>query len=130
ISGRGRRKTVPEAEAALAELDFAEQRLRAELERIPGAIVERKRFSVAAHYRMIASESEVESLRAIVDAVRRETGLRQRSGKMVLELEPPVAWDKGRAVTWIMKAFGINPDERMPVYVGDDETDEDGFRTL
>lgn len=49
---------------------------------------------------------------------------------MVLELRPQAAWDKGRAVLWLMEALHLEQTRVLPFYVGDDETDEDAFRAL
>ena len=49
-------------------------------------------------------------------------------GKMVLEIRPNVDIHKGEAVREILKAFpspGL-----LPIYLGDDQTDEDAFRVL
>ena len=45
-------------------------------------------------------------------------------GKEVAELRPAVAWNKGRAVGLVLDS--LSP-ERVPIYIGDDQTDEDGF---
>lgn len=58
--------------------------------------------------------------------------LRVSEGKMVFELKPAVAWDKGKAVQMIMRHFS-DLDKQLsllPVYAGDDTTDEDAFRTI
>ncbi|MFO7561513.1 MAG: trehalose-phosphatase [Enhygromyxa sp.] len=130
IAGCGQQNTLPEAEAAIPKVERAEQLLRRSLAEIPGAIVERKRFSVAAHYRMVASEAEVEALARAVDEAREATGLRKRHGKKVFELEPPVAWDKGRALEWIRAVLQLDRASHRVIYVGDDETDEDAFAVL
>ncbi len=49
-------------------------------------------------------------------------------GPKVLEIRPRVGWDKGMAVRWIQQASG-HPNA-LPVYIGDDTTDEDAFLAL
>jgi len=53
---------------------------------------------------------------------------RVAEGKKVYELQPDVDWDKGRAVLWLIETLKL--EEAMPVYIGDDVTDEDAFRAL
>jgi trehalose 6-phosphate phosphatase len=51
------------------------------------------------------------------------------TGKQVLEVRPPVDWDKGRAVLFLLEQ--MRPPAGAPVlYLGDDRTDEDAFRAL
>jgi trehalose 6-phosphate phosphatase/alpha,alpha-trehalase len=38
-----------------------------------------------------------------------------------------VSWDKGKAVLWVLQRFN---DKCLPVYVGDDQTDETAFKSL
>ena len=50
------------------------------------------------------------------------------SGKMVLEVRPNVDFHKGKAVKEILKtvpSLGL-----LPIYLGDDQTDEDAFQVL
>ncbi len=111
-------------------LDAAERELRAEIEAIPGALVERKYLSIATHYRLVdpARAPEVES---IVDAVHaRHRSLRKTSGKKVFELQPDIDWDKGQAVLWLLQALQLDRPDVLPIFVGDDLTDEDAFRVL
>ncbi len=130
IAGPGRSMTLPEAEAVVAEVDRVEAEMRDRVGEVNGVVLERKRFSLAVHYRMVA-EAEVEAvLRAVDEVAAQAEGLRLRSGKKVVELEPDLDWDKGRAVAWIMDALGIDLDRYQVLYVGDDETDEDAFRAL
>jgi len=115
-------------EAALPALDAAEGMLRERLAGIDGALVERKRFSVAAHYRLVA-EAEVPRVeQAVEEALAATEGLRRGEGKKVFELRPDIDWHKGRAVEWILSALGR--EDAVPLYVGDDVTDEDAFQAV
>jgi trehalose-phosphatase len=126
----GLRMQHEEARDRLPELDAAEQELRDRLEPIDGVRVERKGFAVAVHYRE-ADESEVETVEAAVDdAIDAHDGLRKRGGKKIFEIQPDVPWDKGRAVRWLLEQLDLTGPDALPVYVGDDETDEDAFAAL
>jgi alpha,alpha-trehalase len=118
-------ETIAGFEAVVAEVA---DRLTADLGTIRGVLIERKRYSVAVHYRLVAGDA-VAGLRRTVEAVltARPT-LRLLEGKKVLELQPAVNWDKGAAVAWLMQELGIVPSR--VVYVGDDVTDESAFRLL
>jgi len=113
----------------LPDLDAAEAALRSAVGPIPGSLVERKRFSVAVHYRNVAEPGR-DLVGAIVTGILgAHPGLRRAAGKMVIELRPDFDWDKGRAVEWILGAIAPAGDA-LPVYVGDDLTDEDAFVAL
>ncbi|MGH8707032.1 MAG: trehalose-phosphatase [Burkholderiales bacterium] len=95
---------------------------------LAGVQVERKRFAVAVHFRR-ARPSDAQALEAAVDrALARHPGLRKTGGKMIFELRPDVDWDKGRAVLWLIEELKLQ--DALPVYIGDDLTDEDAFRAL
>src|SRR5215471_18789674 len=116
--------------AYLPVLDAAEAELREALDEIPGAQLERKHFSVAAHYRNV-NENDASAVALAVDGVaatHRE--LRWRDGKKVYELLPRIEWDKGKAVMWLLEALGLERENVRPIYIGDDNTDEDAFRAL
>jgi trehalose-phosphatase len=59
-------------------------------------------------------------------------GFQAREALCAVEARPPTGWDKGRAVLHVLRArHGPEwPEQLGVVYAGDDETDEDAFRTL
>ena len=97
---------------------------------VPGAQVEAKGWTVAVHYRRVAPERAAE-VEAVVDrVVAAHPELVKTHGKKVFELRPAIEWDKGRAVLWLLDALGLGGPDALPLYLGDDTTDEDAFRAL
>lgn len=88
-----------------------------------GFELEAKAHGAALHYRSDPSLEQrgLDFASALAD----EHGLTVKRGKCVIELVPPGA-DKGTAV----RAFMAEPpfDGARPVFIGDDLTDEDGFK--
>jgi len=127
----GGRHEHPKAIPLLPELDRAEKALRKRLPEIQGCRIERKKFSIAVHYREVA-EGEVSAVEDGVEAIHAEcSGLRLSGGKKIFELQPDVKWHKGRAVRWLLEeALKLDCSTVMPVYIGDDVTDEDAFQEL
>jgi trehalose 6-phosphate phosphatase len=123
----GRRIERPEAAALLPELDVADRELRERLDGRPGVHVERKRFAIAAHYRQ-APDSGPEVEGAIREVAAEHPGLAVSGGKKVVELRPALDWHKGAAVRWLLESLAAPG--AVPVYIGDDLTDEDAFREL
>lgn len=116
------------ADAAVDVLKRAAAELGESLAAIPGLRVEHKRFAVAVHYREVAPEHVGE----IISATTRfgqQNGLRVTSGRKIVELRPDIDWDKGATLAWIRAR--IDPDHSMlPIYIGDDLTDEDAFEAV
>ena len=112
----------------LTELDIIETQLRQRINSINGAMVERKRFSISIHLRLVKS-SEHARVEKIVDEVRsKHHSLRREDGKMLFELRPDIAWDKGKAVAWLLHSIGFKLSAAL--FIGDDMTDETVFRVL
>ena len=117
-------------DAYLPVLDSAENELREALDDIAGAQLERKYFSVAAHYRNV-NENDAGKVAAAVEGVAARHGeLRRIDGKKVYELLPDIDWNKGKAVLWLLETLEIERGKALPIYIGDDRTDEDAFRAL
>lgn len=123
-------KEHEEAQALLPLLDTVERELEGALAPIDGALVERKKYSIAVHYRNV-SDDETPEVEAIVDAaLAREASLRKGFGKKVFELQPRLEWHKGKAVLWLLEALELDASDVVPIYLGDDVTDEDAFEAL
>lgn len=128
ISGPGLSLEYPGGVSAGVALDAAEASIRERVRAIPGALVERKRFSIALHYRNVAPEH----LGAIFEAVREAArhGLEPSEGKKVVELGPAVDWHKGSALIWLLESLDLDAPDVVPMFVGDDRTDENAFAVL
>jgi trehalose 6-phosphate phosphatase len=117
-----------EAKEFSPALDFAEKEIQEKLAGIPGALIERKCFSIAAHYRKVNERDFHKLERAVSEVAARYQELRMIDGKKVYELLPNIDWDKGKAVLWLLEKLGL--ERPNPIYIGDDRTDEDAFRAL
>ena len=114
-----------------ALLEDVVARLRRELNPIEGVLIEAKSASVAAHYRMVARQ-DWPRVEAAVGAILAEHAdrLRLLPGKMVFEIQPRIDWDKGKAVLYLLEMLGLNRQDVVPMYFGDDDTDEHAFAAL
>lgn len=116
--------------AFLPLLDAVETHLQHQLRPIPGALVERKKFTIAVHFRNVAPE-QVGYIETLVDTVLKDhSQLRKGLGKKVFELQPRLDWHKGKAVLWLLDTLALRTSDVVPIYIGDDITDEDAFHTL
>jgi len=128
---------------AIPLLSAARDALAARLAGIAGAAVEDNRFSVSVHWRN-ASARDRPAIAEVVAGLLAEAPyadkLCLKSGKCVSELRPKVEWDKGAAVLFLLDLLRRSEDPApeadawhrgiLPIYVGDDTTDEDAFRAL
>ena len=115
------------AAAAIPVLERAAAELRDRLGSIPGVVVEHKRFGVAVHYRN-AARDRVGEVAAAVRAAGRRDALRVTTGREVIELRPDIDWDKGKTLRWVIDHLHeADSGPLVPIYVGDDITDEDAF---
>lgn len=112
-------------------LEEVKARLHEVMDPIDGALVEPKKASVAAHYRLVA-DAEKHKVKDVVDAILAEhpNELKVTPGKMVFEIQPKIDWDKGKAVLHLLGALDLDTDDVVPMYMGDDHTDEHAFEAL
>jgi trehalose-phosphatase len=92
--------------------------------------LERKRLALAVHFRQVTDDRVREVEKAVEVTSNAYPDLRVTTGKKVLELRPDLDWDKGRALLWLLAELGLDSPEVTPVYLGDDDTDEDAFRVI
>ena len=100
-------------------------------------IIEDKGFSISVHYRLVdkkdipAVEAEFYSILFLYEF---RNNVQVKPGKMVLEIRPPILWNKGKVVLWLLgRRLFMMRDKKMkilPIYIGDDNTDEDAFDVL
>ena len=111
-------------------IDAADTQLQTALDRVHGVIIERKKMSVAVHYRLVADSDVTMVQNAVSRVLQDHPELRKTDGKKVYELQPGIDWNKGKAVGWILKALDFDETDVFPLFLGDDLTDEDAFSFL
>jgi len=114
----------------LPVLDQVEAWLHERLHSVPGVLIERKKFSVAVHYRLVATR-DLDSVRSAVNTVvSHHSNIRIIEGKKLFDLQPRIDWDKGKALFWLLQALNLTREQVVPFFLGDDLTDEDAFKVL
>jgi trehalose 6-phosphate phosphatase len=94
---------------------------------IPGVQVENKGWTLSIHFRRAPAGLQPKVVELVRKLVPTDGGYRLTEGKKVIEVRPSVDWDKGKAVLWIQKR---TEGSFLPIYIGDDSTDEDAFSVL
>ncbi|CAN6204296.1 unnamed protein product [Urochloa humidicola] len=98
---------------------------------IPGAKVENNKFCVSVHFRCVDEKMWGELSEAVKGVLREYPKLRLTQGRMVFEVRPTIKWDKGKALEFLLESLGFaDCTNVLPVYIGDDRTDEDAFKVL
>ncbi|MBM2831604.1 MAG: trehalose-phosphatase [Dehalococcoidia bacterium] len=135
IYGKGVSFVEPVAEGMQSLLRVLHHALSIALKGIKGVIVENKGLSLSVHYRL-AEEKEHQRIKDIFEHVSGPLhaggGIKVTFGKKVYEVRPPVAWNKGKAVEWLVATRGgdRSKGDAWPIFLGDDLTDEDGFAAV
>lgn len=109
--------------------------LNAKLFGIKGIFIEDKGLTLSIHYRLV-DKKQIPKVKTIFHEATIFYLLRNKikikPGKMVFEIRPPVEWDKGKVVLWLLarQKFALGERSFIPIYIGDDKTDEDVFGVL
>jgi len=103
--------------------------------KIKGVLIEDKGLTISIHYRLLDEKDIQEFLSVfneITDPYIVRSKIKINTGKKVYEIRPPVMWDKGKVVLWLLarQQFLLGENKILPVYIGDDVTDEDAFKVL
>ena len=108
--------------------------LHKKLGKIRGVFIEDKALTLTVHYRLADEKDKLVIKNLFYETVRpyrlnKEVSLKY--GKKVFEIRPPVEWDKGKAALWLLaRQRFVRGEGVLPIYIGDDLTDEDAFKAL
>jgi len=129
IRGRNLRFVDPAAAARREQARRLSGELAARLRSVPGVLVDYKGLTASVHY-LQAAESRIPEIEAVVRAAVKAAGagFRVHPGKHAFEIVPQTGWHKGAAVQWINRQLGNG--DLLPIYLGDDHSDEDAFAVL
>ncbi|KAK8560271.1 hypothetical protein V6N12_013070 [Hibiscus sabdariffa] len=116
----------------LPMIDEVFNSLVSNIEEIQGAKVENNKFCASVHYRNVDEKDWKTVAQHVHDDIRNYPRLGLTHGRKVLEVRHVINWDKGKAVTFLLESLGkfSNYDDVLPIYGGDDQTDEDAFKVL
>ncbi|KAK4759512.1 hypothetical protein SAY87_022643 [Trapa incisa] len=97
----------------------------------PGAKIENNKFCASVHFRSVDEKKWTELAHQVKSVLKNYPELRVTQGRKVLEIRPPINWDKGKALEFLLESLGFaNCNDVFPIYMGDDRTDEDAFKVL
>ncbi|KAL8162339.1 hypothetical protein V2J09_013828 [Rumex salicifolius] len=98
---------------------------------IPGVNVENNKFCVSVHFRRVDDKRWEELAEQVREVLTGYPKLILTQGRKVLEVRPCIKWDKGNAVEFLLESLELAKSENvLPIYIGDDRTDEDAFKVL
>jgi trehalose-phosphatase len=135
IEGFGTNFLEPIAEEVRPFFQILSQVLTITLRGIKGVFVENKGLTLSVHYRSVdgAEEQKVmEAFNKVTNPLHVTGRIKVTKGKKVYEIRPPSDWDKGKAIAWLINKIRENGGKAktLPVYLGDDLTDEDAFKVI
>ncbi len=113
----------PAIAAALAEIEGAARSVGD----VPWLLIENKGVTGTIHYRLAPDQIAAAALlEPLARAAADRHGLRLTHGRMIFEVRPALAVNKGTAIRELAQDLGL----RGIVFFGDDVTDVDAFRAL
>lgn len=109
--------------------------LKKHVGKIDGISIEDKNLTLSIHYRRIDRKDLVLFKKIFLKSVQPYLENQEiviNTGKKVFEIKPAVEWNKGSAVLWLMKRLKKNGTQKkvLPIFIGDDLTDEKAFLVL
>ncbi|KAJ8747872.1 hypothetical protein K2173_013040 [Erythroxylum novogranatense] len=111
------------------------QKIITELEektmKIKGVRIEDNRFCISVHFRHVQEEDQEMLEEKVKSILEHYPEFHLCWGKKVMEIRPTIEWDKGHALEYLLDTLGLStPNNVIPVYIGDDRTDEDAFKVI
>ena len=108
--------------------------LSKELAHLKGVLVENKDLSLSVHYRLVRGKNNLAELNKIfyqvIKPFQDKKKIRLTFGKKVFEVRPPIKWDKGKCLKYLLTKTAQFRFKPLPIALGDDRTDEDMFRAV
>ncbi len=135
IEGPRLRFKTPVSARYRAALGRIEHELSEKISLVKGVLIENKGLSLAVHFRLVRAKDVPFVKTAFHESVIHylvSNIIQIRAGKMVLEVRPVSVWDKGKTALWLLarQRFLQGESGIVPVYIGDDLTDEDAFKAF
>ncbi|XAR52237.1 Trehalose-phosphatase, partial [Bertholletia excelsa] len=130
--GKGKQFTIFQpAQEFLPEIRKMLNELKKKTREIEGVKIEDNSYCLSVHYRHVQKKD----YGVLQEKVKSVLGNYQRfhmtKGKMVWEIRPLIKWNKGHALEYLLDALGLSSAGNvLPMYIGDDRTDEDAFKVL
>uniref|UniRef100_A0A0D9VGH2 Trehalose-phosphatase n=1 Tax=Leersia perrieri TaxID=77586 RepID=A0A0D9VGH2_9ORYZ len=115
VSGRSREKAFRSLVEATKAID--------------GARVENK-LCLSIHYRNVDEKLWDLTEKTVHEVVQNFEDLRMSKGQMVHDIYSKDSWNKGNAVEYLLDRLGLNFEDVLPIFIGDDMTDENAFKVL
>lgn len=111
------------------------QQLKRALSSVPGAWLEDKTLTLSVHYRCVPETDWMHVKNIFYQILRHYQEKHQvyvTSGKSVFEVRPPVRWNEGMIINWLLtRQLALSGEESsLAIYLGDDLADEDTFAML
>ncbi|MEM2203783.1 MAG: trehalose-phosphatase [Sulfolobales archaeon] len=104
------------------------------LSKVEGVVVEDKGVALSIHYRGVDRDRSREILEQVSRISSEYYGVKLSKGKKILEVLPNTGWDKGKAIDYVLAVLstktGLSTNNMVPIYFGDDKSDENGFKLL
>ncbi|KAJ4843431.1 hypothetical protein Tsubulata_021599 [Turnera subulata] len=131
IDKKGNEVVFQPAKEFLPTIQKIRRALEEKSKEIKGARVEDNRFCISVHYRLVRDEDYALLEENVKSVLAHYPEFRLNWGKKVMEIRPAIEWDKGHALEYLLDTLGLsNSTDVVPVYIGDDRTDEDAFKVI
>jgi trehalose 6-phosphate phosphatase len=118
----------PEADALRPELRCLCLQLGHAIGDVPGVEIEDKAITLSVHYRRADAAMHDWIARTVIENVDRFPSFLTKPGKRVVEVRPRLDVSKGTAVAYLVRE--LLPASALPIYIGDDVSDEDAFAAI
>ncbi|CAL0319493.1 unnamed protein product [Lupinus luteus] len=107
------------------------RRLENEVKEIEGAKLEDNGFCISVHFRHVPEEDYGLLEEKVKCVLEMNPQFHLTEGIKVMEIRPSIEWNKGNAVEYFLDTLGLSSSSNiLPVYIGDDRTDEDAFKVI